>query len=695
MVCALGSSVDASVRALMEGRSGIGVLTRFPVAADAVFKVGESVLDRFCILARPRALILSRQAADEAMTASGPPAPDAVVVGITTGGMDWTEAAFMEGDLAPERFRYHGLNQVARDLADRYGCQGPVITVSAACASGAAAIAVATRMIQEGLAQRVLAGGVDSLCQLTYHGFRSLKLLDPDGPRPLDAERKGLSVAEGAGMVVLEGVSGEIDGVEIWGVGFSCDAHHPTKPHPEGEGALTAMANAIADAGLTVSDIDYINLHGTGTPDNDRAEARAIRKLFGDTLPPLSSIKGATGHSLAAAGALEAVVAARAIEQGVIPANIGLRTPDPDLGLRPVPKTLHRPIRTVLSNAFGFGGSNVALVLGKGPVHRKHRDPPPADALRILGWAAVTGAGGTEATLGRLMDGKGCLGRSSLDGLFAGVPAQAMRRLKRFSKLGLALCAGISFRPGVDVRPGAVIMGTGWGGMSETHDFLKALMDSDGRFASPTDFIGSVHNAAAGQAAQFFGAKGVNLAVSGGDASFEQALLTAQVVIGDTPTLVLAADEAHLPFSPLFDRSVSEGSELSDGGGALLVKRGGEALGPALRLLFFGKAVGVPSVMENLSMRLGGTSRIGARYSWILVGICAAERESAQAQLSRFLEITAYTGPVIDYRRLTGQFASASAVATVLAAGLVARGDGPVLVLGLGDYVTAMEIGFS
>ena len=388
IVCALGANLQEAASALKVGDSGLKPLTRFQVDADAVFKTGQC---RVYPLPQPLPLayIFSRQAADEAMKqAFGP--PDAVVVGTTTGGMDWTEAAFFEGDRTPERFRYHGLDLLTRYLADRYGCMGPLITVSTACASGAAAIAIASRMIRKGAARRVLAGGVDVLCRLTYHGFRSLKLLDPDGAKPLDLDRRGLSVAEGAAMVLLEEEKGECPPIEILGAGFSCDAHHPTQPHPEGAGAMAAMAHALCDAGLKPSDIEYINLHGTGTTDNDRAEALAVRKVFGQAVPPLSSIKGATGHSLAAAGALETVFCVHALQNGWLPGNPGFRTPDPALGVTPVVQPGNRPVRNVLSNSFGFGGSNVSLILGKGG--RENRDGEAIDVhpLRMVGWAAVS-----------------------------------------------------------------------------------------------------------------------------------------------------------------------------------------------------------------------------------------------------------------------------------------------------------------
>ena len=333
-----------------------------------------------------------------------PAAPDLIVVGTTTAGMHTTERLLNAGTLDPQAYRRHAAGSVAEDLAARYGCSGPVLTVSTACSSGAVAIKIALEMLRAGAARRALVGGADSLCRLTYYGFNCLQLIDPQGARPLDRERRGMSVAEGAGMLLLT-VDGEPDRAlaEVLGAGLSCDAYHPAAPHPEGDGAYAAMAAALADSGVSAAAIDYINLHGTGTPDNDRAEARAVGRLF-DARTPVSSIKGATGHSLAAAGAIEAVVAAICIREGLVPANTGLRLRDPEISLAPVTEPRRMRVNTVLSNSFGFGGNNAAVVIGA-PVERD---------------AAGVGAGRAPAGAGRCLRHRG--------GPHGGDPGAAARR---------------------------------------------------------------------------------------------------------------------------------------------------------------------------------------------------------------------------------------------------------------------------
>ena len=355
----LGEGVSRTRRAIQNGLTGIRPLSLFPTASNQPLPAGQASLmmsdDEL-----PRTHQLARRAADEAMVNSEN-APDAVVMGVTTGGMLTTEDLLKKKVRDPGAYRLHATGSVAVDIARRFRCKGPALTVSTACSSGAAAIKIALEMLRSGNFKRVLAGGADSLCRLTYYGFNALQLVDPEGARPFDENRRGMSVAEGAAALLLVANDRANAVAEICGAGISCDGYHPAKPHPEGLGALAAMQAALDDAGLATDQIDYISLHGTGTPDNDISEARAIDALFDLNKPLHSSVKGAFGHTLAAAGALEAVVAAIGIADSLVPANVGCRHPDPELKLDPVRQPLRKPIETVLSNSFGFGGTNATL----------------------------------------------------------------------------------------------------------------------------------------------------------------------------------------------------------------------------------------------------------------------------------------------------------------------------------------------
>ncbi|MBI9083730.1 MAG: beta-ketoacyl synthase chain length factor [Desulfobacterales bacterium] len=708
-VCALGIDLAETEAALRENRSAIRPLTRFQSAHDPPLPVGE--VDLAPETGGPgRTHRLARMAADQAMARASHP-PDAIVIGVTTGGMPETESLLKQNIEDPNRFRHHGTGSVAEDLADRLGCTGPALSISTACSSSAVAIKIAADMIRSGRFKRVLAGGADGLCRLTYYGFHALQLIDPDGARPFDRGRRGMSVAEGAAMLLLCANPGQSAGIEILGAGLSCDAHHPAAPHPEGKGAWLAMTAALSDAGIPKQSVDYINLHGTGTPDNDRSEARALARLYPEGVPAASSIKGATGHTLAAAGAIEAVIAARCIDRGLIPANTRLLIPDPQLGLVPVSCPETAPVSTVLSNSFGFGGNNAALVIGAGrnreSAERPGRPTPPPP-MRIMGSACITGAGFTEQTLSQWSEAGSCSGALPLAQISEGLLPRLIRRLKRLPRMSLALAVAAHAHAGGVDPPEAVFFGTGWGALSETHDFLTGLFESDDKFTSPTDFIGSVHNAPAGQIALYFGANGANVTASGGDYSFEQALVCADLAAtGPAPFLVLGADEFHPALSPRFDPSVGKTEPFSDGGGAMVLSRDKESDGPAIAPVLFENGRNHPLGLSALVRRLTAEAGVNDHYGAVFVGIPAAARAAGEEQLAGFLKQTGFSGPVVDYRKWTGEFAAASAVAAVLAARYVAAGRVPaamtgkapvaldrrgILVLGLGSWVTAVEV---
>ncbi len=295
-----------------------------------------------------------------------------VFVGTSTSGILQTEIAYRHRDQQgrlPAEFDYAGTHNtfsVADFTRRRLGLAGPAVAVSAACASSAKVFGNAARMIDSGLIDAAVVGGVDSLCLTTLYGFNSLELISSDVCRPFDAERRGLSIGEAGGFAILERprADGDPDAILFAGIGESSDAHHMSAPHPQGAGARAAMEQALQSAGLEPRHIDYINLHGTGTPSNDAAEDQAVSAVFGATVPA-SSTKGATGHTLGAAGILEAIVAALAIRHGFAPGGINTDHPDPALRTRYLRSNLERRIDFALSNSFGFGGANCSLVLGR------------------------------------------------------------------------------------------------------------------------------------------------------------------------------------------------------------------------------------------------------------------------------------------------------------------------------------------
>jgi 3-oxoacyl-[acyl-carrier-protein] synthase I len=252
---------------------------------------------------------------------------------------------------------------VAEYVRTRLGLEGPCAAVSTACSSSAKAFASAARLIDAGLIDAAVVGGVDTLCLTTLYGFDSLQLLSAAPCRPYDAARDGISIGEAAAFFLLER-EGADDAIHLLGAGESCDAHHMSAPHPEGLGARMAMQEALRSAGLEAADIDYVNLHGTGTPSNDAAEDKAVTALLGAAVP-CSSTKGMTGHTLGAAGAAEALISVLAIEEGRIPGSPGTREVDPRLRANYVIAGRDAAVGVAMTNSFGFGGSNCSLVLGR------------------------------------------------------------------------------------------------------------------------------------------------------------------------------------------------------------------------------------------------------------------------------------------------------------------------------------------
>jgi len=296
-----------------------------------------------------------------------------VFLGTSTAGILQTELAYRERDPSsgalPQNFEYgstHNSFSVADYVRKRCRLDGPAVAVSCACASSAKAFGSARRMIEAGLIDAAVVGGVDSLCLTTLYGFHSLQLSSSAPCRPFDIARDGISIGEAAAFAILERVPENLNGdsVLLLGIGESSDAYHISAPHPEGLGARRAMQAALTAAMLEPTDIDYINLHGTGTPSNDRAESQAVTSVFGPTTP-CSSTKGATGHTLGAAGALEAVISALALKHGLMPGGVHTSEIDPTLTALYIKDNRRAPVARVLSNSFGFGGTNCSLIFGR------------------------------------------------------------------------------------------------------------------------------------------------------------------------------------------------------------------------------------------------------------------------------------------------------------------------------------------
>jgi len=296
-----------------------------------------------------------------------------VFLGTSTSGILQTELAYrrldpLSGALPPD-FHYaetQNTYSLAGFVAHFLGLCGPSFVVSSACSSSAKVFASAARMMAAGVCDAAVVGGVDSLCLSTLYGFNSLGLVSRFPCRPYDAERDGISVGEGAGFVLLERATAvnSANAIYLLGVGESSDAYHMSTPHPEGLGAKLAMQRALASAGLRPDEIDYINLHGTATRSNDASEGKAVAEVFGNRVS-CSSTKGWTGHLLGAAGITEAIIAMLAVAHSFMPGSVYTRRLDPGISINYLIENSEANIGRVLSNSFGFGGSNCSLILGR------------------------------------------------------------------------------------------------------------------------------------------------------------------------------------------------------------------------------------------------------------------------------------------------------------------------------------------
>ena len=393
-VNAIASNVPDFVQALQNGICGIGEVDLFDTAGCRCRNGGQiknflprnHIPDHYALKRMSRADLLCFAATLEALRDARlfplPPAVGeemGVAIGGGSGGL--LEAETFYGDVVKKgsrRAHFSSLSSIycassADRIAFHLGLLGPKITLMTACSAGATVLGYGRDLIRNGQASIMLAGGVEPMCKVTYASFNALKSLDPDVCRPFDRLRSGLSLGEAAAMMVLEPLASalarnvKIYG-EILGYGVTCDSHHMTAPDDEGSGAVRSMRAALADSGLAIEDIDYINAHGTATPVNDVTETKAIKEVFGMRAYqiPVSSTKSMTGHTLAAAGALEGVVSALALTHGFVPPTIHYRDPDPLCDLDYVTDGMRKTdLRAVLSNSFAFGGNNTTVIFGK------------------------------------------------------------------------------------------------------------------------------------------------------------------------------------------------------------------------------------------------------------------------------------------------------------------------------------------
>lgn len=380
-VSAIGVGVEQNLDALRQRKHGMGKVSLFPTELDmpvAEVKFSNRKLKE--ILSLPveqtysRTALLGMLAAREAWEDAGINSKKNLRIGFisstSVGGMDLSENFYTDFKKNAKAGRLrnviaHDCGSSTEEIASFLGIDGFITTVSTACSSASNAIMLGVRLIKQGYLDVVIAGGTDSLCKFTLNGFNSLMILDKEHCRPYDDTRAGLNLGEGAGYLVLQGENTQTTAprCELSGYANVNEAYHQTGSSPDGDGPFEAMAEAINISGIAPQEVSYINVHGTGTPNNDASEGRAIQRIFRDRIPPFSSVKAFIGHTLGASEGIEAVYSVLSAERGIVYPNLNFTTPIGDLHL--VPEQHFKEgldIRHVLSNSFGFGGNNSSLL---------------------------------------------------------------------------------------------------------------------------------------------------------------------------------------------------------------------------------------------------------------------------------------------------------------------------------------------
>ena len=387
IISAIGNSVEENYVSLVNNKMGISEIENISTIHAAVIKVGEikksnQVLAKELHLTEDnnfsRTAMLGAIAAKQAIQNAGITSINEYKTGLisatSVGGMDMTERYYYDYFEKPETVKYiscHDGGDISNKIADELGLIGMVTTISTACSSAANAIMFGARLIQSGKLDRVIVGGTDALSKFTINGFKTLMILSDGYNKPFDNERKGLNLGEAAAYLVLESDAlvakeGKKVLARVTGYGNANDAFHQTASSENGDGAFLAMEKAFQVANLKPEQIDYINVHGTATPNNDLSEGRAIVRVFGEkNIPDFSSTKPFTGHTLAAAAAIEAVYSVLAIQHNVVFPNLNFKTPMEEFNMIPQTKLIHKNIDHVLSNSFGFGGNCSTLIFSR------------------------------------------------------------------------------------------------------------------------------------------------------------------------------------------------------------------------------------------------------------------------------------------------------------------------------------------
>ena len=575
IICAIGNDKEQMLDALLRRRTGIGTM-RYLHSVHRELPVGEVKLSNDDLktalgmdvskeVSRTELLGISalRQAVHEADVHRAAGRRVVLVNGTTVGGMDITEQHYSElrahaDDHLPQEvlecLRHHDCGSTTAGMAHYFDCFDDYTTLSTACSSAANAIILGAQLLDMRLADVVVAGGTESLSAFHLNGFNSLMILDHEPCRPFDRQRAGLNLGEGAAYLVMERADDvRVSQRKVYGFlsgwGNACDAYHQTASSPDGEGAYQAMRQALEMAALKPSDIQYVNAHGTGTPDNDRSESVALRRLFGEALPPVSSTKSFTGHTTSASGSIEAVICLLAMHHHFLPANLGWHVAMDDGIVPTLGNDNARPVH-VLSNAFGFGGNDSALLFSLKENVSVHSEAEPvvrwsatesARTVNSLMAEAVSqaasskderGEGKSLAAVGgiRLLSSVDIHDEADLPRLRNYVKPMEMRRMGKIIKSALLSSYEALSEAGID-SPDAIVTATAWGCLDSSLNLLDELVDNGEEMIKPTYFMQSTHNTIGSAVAIKLKDHGYNVTITQQGDSLRWAILQAVMLL--------------------------------------------------------------------------------------------------------------------------------------------------------------------
>jgi 3-oxoacyl-[acyl-carrier-protein] synthase-1 len=446
-----------------------------------------------------------------------------VIIGTSTSGLYETESAYrylLQHHEMPADFHFvtrHAYQATGRFLQLELGLSGVCFAVSTACSSSAKALAAGQRLIANGVCDAVLVGGVDTLCRLTLRGFSSLDLVSATPCTPMDKNRRGITIGEAAALLLLEKTTPQNQHCPLlFAVGESSDAYHMSHPHPDGLGAIAAMQNALTLAGLSHTEIDYLNLHATATRVNDAVESKAVYAVFADKVP-CSGTKGITGHTLGAAGALETIIALLALEAQFIPATCGLTALDEACDCQVVKKPLfNQALKRVMSNSFGFGGNNASVIVGREQDLADFKNQTALSKMFVKSAAVCCPDAEVLAQFG--LDGR--------DVDLSLLPSTLRRRTSLSTRLAITAATDACRAAQIDTASLPSIF-VSLGGEIQVTDALCRLLPNPEALLSPTQFHNSVHNTTAGYWGILNHCQAASTAIAAVDDGFAMALIEA------------------------------------------------------------------------------------------------------------------------------------------------------------------------